>query len=134
VFFKENPVAISLYAGLVQRYGLDGTLLFPTVTPLGVPTDAGPLSLEGSPLVSYISGPVYLFDATDTLERVPRDQLVPLANLYIDFIENMNRYPDFMLRFNINTLARLLTAFVFSPIIVIGFISRPKKEENDLFS
>jgi hypothetical protein len=134
VFFKENPVAISLYAGLVQRYGLDGTLLFPTVTPLGVPTDAGPLSLEGFPVVSYISGPVYLFDAADTLERVPRGQLVPLTNLYIDFIGNMNRYPDFMLRFNINTLARLLTAFVFSPLIVIGFISRPRKEENDFYS
>lgn|GEM_PF-726434 len=134
VFFKENPLAISLYAGLLQHYGLYGTLLFPTVTPLGVPTDAGPLSREGFPVVSYISGPVYLFDAADTLERVPRDQLVPLANLYIDFIENMNRYPDFMLRFNINTLARLLTAFVFSPLIVIGFISCPRKEENDFFS
>jgi len=134
VFFKENPLAISLYAGLLQHYRLYGTLLFPTVTPLGVPTDAGPLSREGFPVVSYISGPVYLFDAADTLERVPRDQLAPLANLYIDFIENMNRYPDFMLRFNINTLARLLTVFVFSPLIVIGFISRPRKEENDFFS
>ena len=134
VFFKENPVAISLYAGLVQRYGIDSTLLFPTVTPLGVPTDAGPLSLERFPVVSYISGPVYLFDSADTLERVPRDQLLPLANLYIDFIENMNRYPDFMLRFNINTLARLLTAFVFSPLIVLCFISRPRKEENDFLS
>ena len=134
VFFKENPLAISLYAGLLQHYGLYGTLLFPTVTPLGVPTDAGPLSREGFPVVSYISGPVYLFDAADTLERVPRDQLVPLANLYIDFIENMNRYPDFMLRFNINSLARLLTVFVFSPLIVIGFISRPRKQETDLFN
>lgn len=134
VFFKENPVTISLYAGLLQRYGLYGTLLFPTVTPLGVPTDAGPLSREGFPVVSYISGPVYLFDAADTLERVPRDQLVPLVNLYIDFIENLNRYPDFMLRFNINTLARLLTAFVFSPLVAIGFVSHPRKQENDFFS
>jgi len=132
VFFKENPVAISLYAGLLQRYGLYGTLLFPTVTPLGVPTDAGPLSREGFPVVSYISGPVYLFDAADTLERVPRDQLAPLAKLYIDFIDNLNRYPDFMLRFNINTLVRLLTAFVFSPLIAIGFITRPRKQEGEI--
>ena len=134
VFFKENPVAISLYAGLLQRYGLYSTLLLPTATPLGVPTDAGPLSNKGFPVVSYISGPVYLFDAADTLERVPRDQLVPLANLYIDFIENLNRYPDFMLRFNINALARLLTAFVFSPLVAIGFVARPRKQENDFFS
>jgi hypothetical protein len=83
-------------------------------------------------VVSYISGPVYLFDAADTLDRVPRDQLVPLAKLYIDYIENLNRYPDFMLRFNINALARLLTAFVFSPLIAIGFVTCPRKQENDL--
>jgi hypothetical protein len=134
VFFKENPVAISLYAGLVQHYGLYSTLLFPTVTPLGIPTDAGPLNREGFPVVSYISGPVYLFDAADTLDRVPRNQLVPLAKLYIDYIENLNRYPDFMLRFNINALARLLTAFVFSPLIAIGFVTCPRKQENDLWS
>ena len=134
VFFKENPVAISLYAGLVQHYGLYSTLLFPTVTPLGIPTDAGPLNREGFPVVSYISGPIYLFDAADTLDRVPRDQLVPLAKLYIDYIENLNRYPDFMLRFNINALARLLTAFVFSPLIAIGFVTHPRKQENDLWS
>lgn len=132
VFFKENPVAISLYAGLVQHYGLYSTLLFPTVTPLGIPTDAGPLNREGFPVVSYISGPVYLFDAADTLDRVPRDQLVPLAKLYIDYIENLNRYPDFMLRFNINALARLLTTFVFSPLVIIGFVTHPRKQENDL--
>ncbi len=131
VFFEENPVVISLYAGLLQRYGLYSTLLFPTVTPLGVPTDAGPFSRDGFPVVSYISGPVYLFDAADTLERVPRDQLVPLTKLYIDFIENLNRYPDFVLHFNLNTLAILLTALIFSPLVTISFISRPRREKDD---
>lgn len=130
VFFKENPVAISLYAGLVPRHGLYGTLLFPTVTPLGVPTDAGPFSRAGFPVASLISGPVYLFDVADTLERVAHDQLVPIAKLHIDFIENLNRYPDFMLRFNINTLAILLTALLFSPLITIGFATCPRKEKD----
>lgn len=130
VFFEENPVVISLYAGLLQHYGLYITLLFPTVTPLGVPTDGGPFNREGFPVVSYISGPVYLFDAADTLERVPRDQLVPLTKLYIDFIENLNRYPDFVLRFNLNTLAILLTVFIFSPLVTTGFISRPRKQRK----
>ena len=131
VFFKENPVAISLYAGLLPRYGLYSTLLFPTVTPLGVPTDAGPFSRAGFPVASLISGPVYLFDAADTLERVPRDQLVPLTKLYIDFIENLNRYPAFVLRFNVNTLAILLTALLFSPLVAIGFASRRREEKGE---
>ncbi|MCK4721742.1 MAG: hypothetical protein KAT75_00490, partial [Dehalococcoidia bacterium] len=83
------------------------------------------------PVASLISGPVYLFDATDTLERVPRDQLVPLTKLYIDFIENLNRYPDFVLRFNVNTLAILLTALLFSPLVAIGFASRRRREKGD---
>ena len=131
VFFKENPVAVSLYAGLVSRYGLYRTLLFPTVTPLGVPTDAGPFSRVGFPVASLISGPVYLFDVADTLERVPHDQLEPIAKMYIDFIENLNRYPDFMLRFNISTLAILLTALLFSPLVAIGFIYRPRRQRDE---
>ncbi|HIE16624.1 MAG TPA: hypothetical protein EYP71_00315 [Dehalococcoidia bacterium] len=126
VFFEENPVVISLYAGLLQQYNLYSTLLFPTVTPLGVPTDAGPFSRHGFPVVSYISGPVYLFDAADTLERVARDQLVPLVKLYIDFIENLNRYPGFLLRFNLNSLTVLLIVFVFSPLVALNSASRPR--------
>ena len=131
VFFKENPVAITLYAGLLPRYSLYRTLLFPTVTPLGVPTDAGPFSRAGFPVASLISGPVYLFDAADTLERVARDQLVPLTKLYIDFIENLNRYPDFVLRFNVNTLAILLTALLFSPLVTIGFASCRRRQKDE---
>ena len=71
-----------------------------------------------------ISGPVYLFDAADTLERVPRDQLVPLTKSYIDFIENLNRYADFVLRFNVNTLAILLIALLFSPLVVLASFGR----------
>jgi hypothetical protein len=130
VFFEENPVVTSLYAGLLDRYGMYSTILFPTVTPLGVPTDAGPFSRHGFPVVSYISGPVYLFDVADTLERVPRDQLVPMTKLYIDFIENLNRYPEFMLNFNINALSILLTVFIFSPLVTIGFISRRRQRDN----
>jgi len=59
---------------------------------------------------------------------------VPLTKLYIDFIENLNRYPDFVLRFNVNTLAILLTALLFSPLVTIGFASRRRAEYENLFS
>jgi len=131
VFFEENPVVISLFAGLVPRYGLYRTLLFPTVTPLGVPTDAGPFSRAGFPVASNISGPVYLFDVADTLERVARDQLEPMAKLYIDFIDNLSRYPGFVLRFNINTLAILLTALLFSPLVTVGFATCPRRRKDE---
>ncbi len=69
-------------------------------------------------------------DAADTPERIPRDQLMPLTKLYIDFIENLNRYPDFLLHFNLNTLTLLLTALIFSPLVTVGFMSRPRRMDT----
>ena len=82
VFMTENPVAVSQYANVVAQYNATRTLVFPTGTPLGVPTDGGQYQRAGVPVVSLISGPVWLFDDDDTLERVAKAELVPLTRLY----------------------------------------------------
>ncbi len=124
-FISENPVAVSLYAGAVARHGIYRTLLFPTGTPLGVPTDGGQYHQAGVPVVSLISGPTWLFDDNDTLDRVARDQLVPLTRMYVDFIGRLNALPDWVLRFNLNIAAIGLTAVVLSPLTVWA-LSKPK--------
>jgi hypothetical protein len=40
VFITENPDTVALYSQSVAAAGLTRTLVFPTGTPLGVPTDA----------------------------------------------------------------------------------------------
>lgn len=120
VFIAENPVVVSLYAGVVDDYRMVRTLLFPTGTPLGVPTDAGPFARAGYRVISLISGPVWLFDDDDALERVARDQLEPLATMYVDFIRRLNRMPDPLLTFNLNVWTALVIGGILTPLAVLS--------------
>lgn len=123
-FITENPVAVSLYAGAVADHRMVRTLLFPTGTPLGVPTDAGPFARAGYQVISLISGPTWLFDDDDTLERVARDQLEPLAAMYVDFIGRLNRLPDPLLSFNLNVWTVLVTALLLTPLATLSTARR----------
>jgi len=127
-FVTENPVAVSLYAGAVASYRMERTLVFPTGTPLGVPTDAGPFARAGYRVISLISGPTWLFDDDDTLDRVARDQLEPLAAMYVDFIGRLNRIPDPLLVFNLNIWTALITAGVLTPLAVLSIL--PGREKH----
>lgn len=124
VFITENPVMLSIYAGLVKRHNINRLLVFPTGSPLGVPTDAQPFHKKGYSVASMISGPSWLFDDDDTLERVDKGQLVPVTRMYIDLVSQMGRKADWMLRFNLNWLAIALIALVLSPLSILGLRSK----------
>ncbi len=121
-FVTENPVVITLFARSLVQTGLRRTLIFPTETPLGVPTDAGHFEEAGIPIVSLISGPVYLFDKADTLDRIVKEDLEPLAAMYIDFIARMNRLPDAFFKFKVNGLSLGLLLILFSPLALASFV------------
>lgn len=127
IFITENPVIVSLVARSVARHDIYRTLLFPTGTPLGVPTDAGPFQRAGYPIISNISGPTWLFDDDDTLDRVAREQLVPLAEMYIDLIGGMNGVGDPLLRFNLNVWAIVFVAAVLTPLAALSAIAWPPR-------
>lgn len=59
----------------------------------GVPTDASFVCLHGVPTASFISGPNYLYDAADTLDKVDRSQLVPVAEAFADIIDAIDSTP-----------------------------------------
>jgi hypothetical protein len=127
-FIFENPVMVSALAGSVASHGSYRTLLFPTGTPLGVPTDAGMFAREGYPVSSLISGPVWLFDDDDTLERVAVKELAPLSAMYIDFIGRLGRVADPLLRFNLNIWTVIVTAVVLIPLATFSAAHWPRKE------
>ncbi len=124
VFVTENPVMVSLYSAIAVRQGITRLLVFPTGTPLGVPTDAQPFHNEDYSVASLISGPSWLFDAGDTLERVAKQQLVPLTKFYIALINAMGKRGDWMLSFNLNILAIVFLVIVFTPVSIAGFRCR----------
>jgi hypothetical protein len=126
-FVYENPVMVSALARSVASHGSYRTLLFPTGTPLGVPTDAGMFAREGYPVSSLISGPAWLFDDDDTLERVAVEELAPLSAMYIDFIGRLGRLADPLLRFNLNVWTVIVTALLLLPLATLSAAHWPRK-------
>lgn len=63
----------------------------------GMPTDASFVCLEGVPTASLISGPLYLYDEADTLDKIDRAQLVPVTRAFIDIIDAVDATPSFLL-------------------------------------
>lgn len=120
VFITENPVMLSTYARLVKRHNIHRLLVFPTGSPLGVPTDAQPFHNKGYNVTTMISGPSWLFDDDDTLERVDRRQLVPVTRLYIDLISQMGLKADWVLGFNLNWVVIGLIVLVLCPLSLLG--------------
>lgn len=72
---------------------LDATPLCGTV---GIPTDAFSCA-AGVPTASLISGPNYLYDEADTLDKVDQDQLVPVAQFFSELIEAMDATPSVLI-------------------------------------
>ena len=69
---------------------LNATALCPTV---GIPTDAFSC-VSGVPTASLIAGPNYLYDEADTLDKVARDQLVPVNQFFVELVEAMDATPS----------------------------------------
>jgi len=119
VFITENPVTVALYSQSVVAAGLSRTLVFPTGTPLGVPTDAQFFGRAGMPVVSLISGPAWLFDDDDTLERVDKERLAPLSAMYIDFASRLGATPECLLRLNLTWAVLGLLLLIMSPLAAL---------------
>ncbi len=128
-FVSENPVVLGLYARLMERHNAQRTLIFPTGTPLGVPTDAGPFHEEGYRIHSLIAGPVWLFDDDDTLERVNEEELVPLTRKYIDLVGHLDLKGDLLLTFKLNILA-IVFLLVLSPLSLLWYGGRKGDRAN----
>jgi hypothetical protein len=95
IFENLNPMLGLAIVNAVVRNDLRRTAIL-NANPLqatGIPTDVSGLLMAGVPTVSLISGPVYMYDEADTLDKVPVDQLRPVANTFaniIDAIDNAN--------------------------------------------
>lgn len=85
---------------------LDATPLCGTV---GIPTDAFSCA-AGIPTASLISGPNYLYDQADTLDKVDRDQLVPVAQFFAELIEAMDATPSVLIGVPLPPLSSVATS------------------------
>jgi len=93
IFVTENPFLIALVTQAVERHNLERTVVLPTYTILGVPTDAGDFNRRGFTVISLISPPLYIYDSIDTPDKVAFDQLNPVAQAFADIIVSIDRAP-----------------------------------------
>jgi len=98
MFITENDYLNSFAEQAVVKYGLQRTALLPTDSPLGVPTDAMYFFWEGIPIISFISGPPYIYDVADTPNKVPVDQLRPITAAFAMMIESIDATPSELIR------------------------------------
>ncbi|MFK4791392.1 M28 family peptidase [Microbacterium sp. ZW T5_56] len=112
IFLNVNPAFTARIARAVRRNALHSTTLM-GAAPLeffagGIPTDASFTLVSGVPTVSLISGPLYLYDDVDTIDRIDIDQLAPVARFFADVIDDAERRRGSLLGTMPAALRRLL--------------------------
>ncbi len=88
LYVTQNENLLRIAKEAVINNNLVKSQILPVVKGVGdVCTDAYRFWLNDIPVVSYLSPVIYLMDEQDTLDKVAVDQLEPVANAYIEMIE-----------------------------------------------
>jgi hypothetical protein len=61
-------------------------------------TDAKNYYDEKIPTVSYVTMPIYLYDLIDTPDKVAKDLLKPIAETFIDVVNDIDKTPSWLLK------------------------------------
>jgi len=95
IFVPMNKTMVDAVLESMEARDVDRVLLLPPEGPLGEypPTDGGDWYEAGVPVINYISNPVYLLNAEDSLEWVARDRLAKVAGAFADIIRKVDVMP-----------------------------------------
>jgi hypothetical protein len=89
-FTSRAPPLVDLVSRALAAEDLRRSLVLPPdVFGPSPTTDGGPFHLEGVPLVNFLTAPMYLFDAADTLDKIHEPSLVPVTRATIRIIEDL---------------------------------------------
>lgn len=99
LFVDKNPALIALLRDGVERWQVDRTMAIdPYLFGPEPPCDSAPFYTAGIPSVCHISGPLYLFDPHDTVDKVRADDLPRVAGLFRELVEAIDPLPADTLR------------------------------------
>ncbi|HQV92436.1 MAG TPA: M28 family peptidase, partial [Phycicoccus sp.] len=98
IFENVSPRLKLALVKAIRRHGLGQTVLV-NASPLefgdlGIPTDASFTLTAGVPTISLVSGPLYLYDDADTIDKVDVHQLEPVARAFAEVIDAADRMPS----------------------------------------
>ena len=88
-FTSRNPSLEAAVADALKSEGLGRSMILaPDAFGEQPPTDGAFYHREGVPVMNFLTAPFYLFDAMDTLDKIDRENLVPLTRAAIRIIES----------------------------------------------
>jgi hypothetical protein len=88
-FTTRIPALEAAVADALETEELDRSMILaPDAFGEQPPTDGAFYHREGVPVMNFLTAPFYLFDAMDTLDKIDRDNLVPLTRATIRIIES----------------------------------------------
>jgi len=94
MFVDQGPCLLRLLQEGVERWELDRTVAVdPYLFGPEPPCDSAPFFTAGIPSICHISGPLYLFDPQDTLDKVRADDLPRVAGIFQELIEAIDPIP-----------------------------------------
>jgi hypothetical protein len=94
LFADRGPRLLRLLEEAVGRWQLDRTLAVdPYLFGPEPPCDSAPFFTAGIPSVCHISGPLYLFDPHDTIDKVRAGDLPRVAGLFQELVESIDSLP-----------------------------------------
>lgn len=112
LFVNVNPAFTVRIAKAIRRNRMHSTSLMGAglleFFASGIPTDASFTFVSGVPTVSLISGPLYLYDDADTIDRIDVEQLEPVARFFADLVDDADRRRGSLLGTMPSGLRRLL--------------------------
>lgn len=98
IFRTGTSVVRNLIMKAVIRHRLERTAMIPANGADGIPTDASFLVPTKVPVISLVSGPIYLYDEDDTMDKVARDELRPVAQAFAYIVDQLDDLPAHVLR------------------------------------
>ncbi|MEV6357334.1 hypothetical protein [Streptomyces hydrogenans] len=98
IFENVSPPLKTAIDHAVAEHGLERTIRLNAdeLAPLlgELPTDAEFVFEAGIPTISLISGPLYLYDKADTLDKVYKPDLGPVARAFVDIVDHLAATPS----------------------------------------
>ena len=94
LFVEKNQHLVGLLQKGVERWQLDRIMAVdPYLFGSEPPCDSAPFFTAGIPSVCHISGPLYLFDPQDTIDKVRTEDLPRVARLFRELVEAIDSIP-----------------------------------------
>lgn len=98
-FMSRNPSLEAAVRAAIEAEDVRRSLIVPpTIFGPRPTTDGGAFHTAGVPLVNFLTAPVYLFDACDTLDKVDRGALAPVTRAAVRIIESTAGVTGAMMR------------------------------------